>query len=152
MNPRPPGYEPDELPNCSTPRRHAAPQWRRINYITVSSLCQWVSKKITADSENGLTCGQTRIILGIPSRSRPPGQRSVSGYDPFLFQMNRRTKTAEQAASSRMKRGKRGKTSNIRFSSFCKEPGTRRCIRHRLKRRREAPNRIPPGRKMRHRI
>ena len=29
LNLRPSGYEPDELPDCSTPRRYVSPRYRR---------------------------------------------------------------------------------------------------------------------------
>ncbi len=42
MNPRPPGYEPDELPDCSTPRypSKAIRSDGTNNYITSQRLCQ----------------------------------------------------------------------------------------------------------------
>ena len=67
MNPRPPGYEPGELPDCSTPRRFIQPSdWRAGNGTR------------TRDPNLG------KVVLYQLSYSRAPpkSNRSVGGYLP----------------------------------------------------------------------
>ena len=86
MNLRPPGYEPDELPDCSTPRRVVSDD--KMNCTIVSRKCQGFGQKNLRFCEcGGLLPGfgpagrswlRRRIPLRNPRRRFPPDPRSAA--------------------------------------------------------------------------
>ena len=70
MNPRPPGYEPDELPDCSTPR-HCVSQ-RRIYYTTANALLSIGESKFSLQFRQLFPFGPSRL-------SRKPGEAYAGG-------------------------------------------------------------------------
>ncbi len=66
MNPRPPGYEPDELPNCSTPRYFR----QLVYYNTGRGNCQAMNYKTPDQKRSGLLSCQAPLT----ERAKPEGR------------------------------------------------------------------------------
>ena len=99
MNLRPPGYEPDELPDCSTPRRVVSDD--KMDYTIVSRKCQgfwakeftilrvrrasaslWASRTVLASPSNSPSKSTPKISARSPKRRPQPGAVPVHARRP----------------------------------------------------------------------
>ena len=110
LNPRPPGYEPDELPNCSTPRYRL-----KLDYYTTAPYpCQarnsdFTEKRFRISHSFGFH-GKTRGFCGesvsgsaseancIPRERRSKAAKQSTSVSASFLQIRRRScgKTAQQ--------------------------------------------------------